>query len=71
MVSRTNAVQSLTEVRQRKMIDGIIIYFWWNVWKKQIDEFSNKNPLQPRQLSSSSMQKWHTTISTRQKTFNR
>ena len=56
---------------QRKMIDGIIIYFWWNVWKKQIDEFSNKNPLQPRQLSSSSMQKWHTTISTRQKTFNR
>ena len=39
------------ERSQRKLFDGVMIYFWWNVWKEQIDEFSNKNPLQPRQVA--------------------
>ena len=36
------------ERRQRKRIDGIMIYFWWNVWKEHNRRTFQQKSLQPR-----------------------
>jgi hypothetical protein len=36
---------------QRRMFDGVMIYFWWNIWKERnIRTFQNKS-LQPEEVA--------------------
>jgi len=39
------------ERRQRKRIDVIMIYFWWNVWKERNRRTFQQKSLQPRQVA--------------------
>jgi hypothetical protein len=36
---------------QRKVFDGIMIYFWWNVWKKHKRRTFQNKSMQPRQVA--------------------
>ena len=37
---------------QRRRIDGIIIYFWWNIWKERNRRTFQQKSLSPRQVAS-------------------
>lgn len=37
--------------RQRKMIDGIMIYFWWNIWKERNRRTFQQKSLQANQVA--------------------
>ena len=37
--------------RQRKRIDGILIYFWWNLWKERNRRTFQQKSLQPIQVA--------------------
>jgi len=36
---------------RRKTFDGIMIYFWWNVWKERNRRIFQNKSLQPRQVA--------------------
>jgi hypothetical protein len=38
--------------RQRKNFDGIIIYFWWNIWKERNRRAFQQTSLQANQVAS-------------------
>jgi hypothetical protein len=37
---------------QRKVFDGVMIYFWWNIWKERNRRTFQQKELQPRQVAS-------------------
>ena len=37
---------------QRKEVDGILIYFWWNIWKERNRRIFQQHSLQPIQVAS-------------------
>ena len=36
---------------RRKTFDGIMVYFWWNVWKERNRRIFQNKSLQPRQVA--------------------
>jgi hypothetical protein len=39
------------EKRQRRRVDGILIYFWWNLWKEMNRRTFQQKSLTPRQVA--------------------
>jgi len=39
------------EKTQRRKFDGIMIYFWWNMWKERNRRTFQQQSLQPRQVT--------------------
>jgi hypothetical protein len=37
--------------RHKKVFDGVMIYFWWNIWKEQNKRTFQNKSLQPRQVA--------------------
>jgi uncharacterized membrane protein len=60
MVTGANAEQILIEVNVKK-IDGVMIYFWWNVWKecnRKTFQQKHQQPIQVAQLCKDEIQQY-------------
>jgi hypothetical protein len=48
------------DMSQKRWIDGIMIYFWWNIWKERNRRAFQQTSLQAKS-NSASLQRWHYT----------